>query len=111
MAGEIKVIALWKYQKLAANDAPFVYQCTVDRIVLIILLLLSLFFYIVLYQSIVVITIDYYYFIIIIIITIIIIIIYYSHQELVSAEGTVEKTVCDYCVDVLQAQGILLLLL
>ena len=106
MAGEIKVIALWKYQKLAANDAPFVYQCTVDRIVLIILLLLSLFFYIVLYQSILVIIIDYYYFIIIIIIFI-----YYSHQELVSAEGTVEKTVCDYCVDVLQAQGILLLLL
>lgn len=26
--GEIKVVALWKYHKIAVNDAPFVYQCT-----------------------------------------------------------------------------------
>lgn len=28
MNGEIKVIALWKYKKLSANGAPFVYQCS-----------------------------------------------------------------------------------
>ena len=25
--GEVKVVALWRYRKLAANGAPFVYQC------------------------------------------------------------------------------------
>lgn len=28
MNGQVKVVALWKYSKFAANGAPFVYQCT-----------------------------------------------------------------------------------
>ncbi len=28
MDGEVKVVAAWKYHKIAANGAPFVYQCT-----------------------------------------------------------------------------------
>lgn len=28
MDGEIKVVALWRYRKLPANGAPFVYQCS-----------------------------------------------------------------------------------
>jgi biotin carboxylase len=28
MDGDIKVVALWRYKKLPANGAPFVYQCT-----------------------------------------------------------------------------------
>ena len=28
MDGQIKVVALWRYKKFAANGAPFVYQCS-----------------------------------------------------------------------------------
>lgn len=52
--GDIKVSALWRYKKLAANGAPFVYQCS----------------------------------------------------ELVSAFGEEERAVCNYCIEVLKAQGI-----
>ena len=52
--GDIKVVALWRYHKLPANGAPFVYQCS----------------------------------------------------ELISVAGEEERAVCDYCLSVLQAQGL-----
>lgn len=52
--GHIKVVALWKYHKLAANGAPFVYQCS----------------------------------------------------ELISVNSDMEREVCQYCMDILKAQGL-----
>eukprot|EP01041_Mallomonas_annulata_P005443 gene5443-10923_t len=52
--GVIKVVALWKYHKLPANGAPFVYQCT----------------------------------------------------ELLGVHSAEQLAVCQYCIDILHAQGL-----